>query len=325
MSAMANKFVRDKMFEVFYLSHRVLSIVGFVFSILHAPVAIGYPLTLPLTCYVISMLLRWWMSYTSKYQANLTVSQSTGVTTLQLERSVKTFAATMNECSYFWINVPTVSAVQGHPFSAIVTPDGQSIAFCIKSMGRGPFTDALLHEAKQKHAVNISLCGPFRKPSIDVDAYDVAVIVTGGVGITPVLSLLNQKQAYPSNKSVDYHVVWAVRHKADLLMCDALMPSQNGVTQSVQNLNALMSTASTQITWDAHVSKAYAEGFVKCKNGEHLAYRPGRPVMDEVINTSRFQGKRVPVLACGPPTLVVEAQKLARQCGYDFHKAPFSW
>ncbi|DAZ93689.1 TPA: hypothetical protein N0F65_008197, partial [Lagenidium giganteum] len=326
MSAMANEYVRRKMFEVFYFSHRVLSIAGFVFTILHAPAKIGYPLALPLAFYGIGVLLRWWMSFTSKYQANLTISESAGATTLQLERSAKTtqFAAKMDECSYFWINVPTVSVVQWHPFSAIVTPDGQSIAFCVKAMGPGTFTDTLFHEAKSKHAVNISLCGPFGKPSIDVDAYDVVVMVAGGVGITPMLSLLNQKQAYPGTKSVDYHVVWAVRHEADLLMCEALMPSQNGSTGSVQDPNAPMSTASAQISWDAHVSKASAEGFVTCKNGDRLAYRPGRPVMDEVINSSRFMGKRVAVLACGPPMLVVDAQKLARQCGFDFHKETFS-
>ncbi|GLE09969.1 hypothetical protein PINS_up021942 [Pythium insidiosum] len=66
-------------------------------------------------------------------------------------------------------------------------------------------------------------------------------------------------------------------------------------------------------------------GVVTRENGEELHYHGGKVALEEHINTSRFVGRRVAVLACGPQTMVVEAQFLARLCRFDFHKEVFNW
>lgn len=73
------------------------------------------------------------------------------------------------------------------------------------------------------------------------------------------------------------------------------------------------------------MSNARTNGVLTRANGETVSYCGGHAILDELINTSRFSGRKVTVVACGPPTLTVEAQKLARDCGYDFHKEVFNW
>lgn len=347
MAVLANEYIRRKFFEVFYFTHRILSIVGFVFSILHAPKVIGWALAVPLAFYVIGLLSRWSSAFFGTYTATVTVPAGVAATSLMLEATPKTgkFAMNMNRASYFMVRIPSVSSVEWHPFSAIVTADGKSIGFCAKAIGG--YTSNLLKNAQLNHSLTLNLCGPFGKMGIDVEKYETVVLVGGGVGITPLMSLVNQCRLFPSKnasssstKGADWHVLWSVRDANDLLMMDAFMPSQAQIEYaaragvdadgSIQGPNQLLSAQTTgprllNVSWTMHVSEAQSDGTIARQNDELLAYRHGMPILDEMINTSRFAGRRVAVVACGPPTMTVEAQALARSCGFDFHKEVFMW
>jgi ferric-chelate reductase len=347
MTVLANEYVRRKFFEVFYFTHRILSIVGFVFSILHAPKVIGWALVVPLVFYAIGLLSRWSSAFFGTYSATVTVPTGVNATTLVLEATPKMskFAMDMNRGSYFMVRIPSVSNVEWHPFSAIVTANGKSIGFCARAMGG--YTKNLLKNAQLNHSLTLNLCGPFGKMGLDVEKYEAVVLVGGGVGITPLMSLVNQCRLFPSTnassssaKGADWQVVWSVRDANDLLMMDAFLPSQAQIEYaarvgvdadgSIQDPNQPLSAQTNgprllNVNWAMHVSEAQSDGTVERQNGELLAYRHGMPILDETINTSRFAGRRVAVVACGPPTMTVEAQALARSCGFDFHKEVFNW
>uniref|UniRef100_H3GS19 DOMON domain-containing protein n=1 Tax=Phytophthora ramorum TaxID=164328 RepID=H3GS19_PHYRM len=228
-----------------------------------------------------------------------------------------------------------------HPFSSIVTPDGKSLGFCIKAMGNGSFTRKLMEKAGTQYELTANLCGPFGKMSLNVDRYDAVVLVAGGVGITPMMSLINQTRLFPNAasdsdktpKAADWYVIWSVREPEDILMMEQFLPTHAqldyAARASIQDPNMAIlgnnAPAPVNINWMFHVSNARSDGVVTRANGETLSYRGGQPVLDEVINTSRFNGRKVTVVACGPPTMTVEAQSLARNCNFDFHKEVFNW
>ncbi|RLN14027.1 hypothetical protein BBJ28_00013637 [Nothophytophthora sp. Chile5] len=344
MFLLSLEFVRRLFFELFYFTHRVLSIVGFVFSILHSPKLIGLALCVPLALYALGLLYRWSSAFTGSYKATVATHLSSGSTALVLEPTPATgkMAMRLNPGSYFLVRLPAISHTQWHPFSAIVTPDGKSLGFCVKAMGRGSFTRSLLEKAKTQHELTANLCGPFGKLSLNVEHYDAVVLVAGGVGMTPMISLINQSRLFPPQvsgsdkaaKTSDWYVVWSVREPEDILMLDEFLPSQAQLdyaaraSNSLQDPNtAMLSTAPRpfKMNWMFHASNAQSDGLVTRANGEVLSYRGCQPTLDEVINTSRFAGRSVTVVACGPPTMTVEAQALARSCNFDFHKEVFNW
>ncbi|GMF22733.1 unnamed protein product [Phytophthora lilii] len=337
------EYIRRMFFEVFYFSHRVLSIVGFVFTILHAPKFIGLALCVPLGLYALGLLYRWSSAFTGSYKATASVHSGSNSTTLVLASTPKTgkMAMNVNPGSYFLVRLPAISATQWHPFSSIVTPDGNSLGFCIKAMGNGSFTRKLLEKVGTQYELTANLCGPFGKMSLNVDRYDAVVLVAGGVGITPMMSLINQTRLFPSAtndsdkapKAADWYVLWSVREPEDILMMEQFLPTHAqldyAARASIQDPNmAILGNAAPapiNINWMFHVSNARSDGMVTRANGETLSYRGGQPILDELINTSRFNGRKVTVVACGPPTMTVEAQALARNCNFDFHKEVFNW
>ncbi|CAI5737219.1 unnamed protein product [Hyaloperonospora brassicae] len=337
MLVLALEPVRRLCFEVFYLTHRVLSIVGLVFSILHAPKLIGLALCVPLGVYALGVLYRWASAFTGSYKALASVHVSSGSTTLVLEPTTKTGKMAMHSKpgAYFLVRLPAVSAIQWHPFSSIVTPDGKSLGFCLKAMGHGSFTHKALETAQTQQTFAVNLCGPFGNLSVNVEQYSAVVLVAGGVGITPMMSLINQTRLFPKStsdldkapKTADWYVLWSVREPEDILMMEQFLPTHAQLDYfaqvSIQDPNH--APAPMTIKWMIHVSKATVDGTVTRANGETLPYRSGKPILDELINNSRFNGRKVAVVACGPPTMTVEAQALARSCSFDFHKEVFNW
>lgn len=330
MALTANKYMRRKFFEVFYISHRVLSIAAFVFTILHCVKTIGVGLVVPLAFYLVGLLDQWRRSYLSSYHATITANENTDTTVLMLApgKNIAKYAQTMNLCSYFWVRVPAVSSFEWHPFSAIVTPKGDAFGFCIRAAGPDSAFTQRLHElAKVEQSVQLNLCGPFGKVGLDVTKYDTVIMIGGGVGITPLLSAVNEHKQLSSLKSLNayWHVLWSVRRPEELLMAEQFMPSQQAAGHAIQDAFHPMEDGNVTVTWHCHCSDMKEDGAIDRQGGDPIRYRADMPVLDEYINSSRWMGRKVAILACGPPTMVVTAQALARQCGFAFHKEVFNW
>ncbi|GAB9473180.1 Transmembrane protein [Globisporangium polare] len=333
MAPLANEFIRRKAYELFYISHRVLAPVGLVFTILHAPTMVGLALAVPLGLYVLGLLIQWTLSAASTFQANISSVNHHQTATLILRQNIQTekLALLTGPGSFFWVKLPSVSRTQWHPFSAIVTANGKSVGFCVKAMGEGTFTRKLVDEALKKHVVPVSLCGPFGKLSLDVDRYDVVLVVAGGVGITPMVSLINQKRLRitesggkksksQEKKQQEWLVVWSVQSSDHLLMIDDFMPSQQqeasastDTSSSSSNIHdserppiepgeiTVVAADTTtpeprpeealQVSWAFHVSTAKSDGYLTRQSGEKLVYKAGRPLLSQVISNS--EGSRL--------------------------------
>jgi predicted ferric reductase len=340
MTIFAMEPFRRKTFALFYGLHRILSILGFIFAILHSSY-VGNGLLFSLIVYGVGLIIGGINFYTNNYSAHIKAHPSTNITTIILERNEKTrqLAKSMlkEHCAYFWVYIPSVSKYEWHPFSAIVLPDGETIGFCIRSMSaeenKPAFTKKLREVSTQNQSINLSLCGPYGKVAVNVDDYEVIVLVCGGVGVTPFLNLLNQLRLSNHDSSKEYVFVWSVQKDTDLLMADAFLPIEsgemphNGIAsnpighliqgeETVKNFN---------VNWNFHVSNAQVPGVLRRDSGETWNYKAGRAILEEYINSSRYVKKNVCILACGPRTLVYEAQTLARKCGFDFHKEEFAW
>ena len=115
---------------------------------------------------------------------------------------------------YYFINVPAYSDVQWHPFSVSEIVEGPQeglatggyVQFHIKNMGPGTFTGHLASIAQAQRdiaqsekqdlatplKISVKLSGPHGSLSINLADYQHIVLIAGGIGITPMLPILDR-------------------------------------------------------------------------------------------------------------------------------------
>lgn len=99
---------------------------------------------------------------------------------------------------YVYMNLPSISTTQWHPFSIASSPCDSKSTFHIKSLGEGTFTGrlhklarGLQYEGSEDGTVlpPILIDGPYGVP-VDHTKYDRILFVAGGIGITPIVSTI---------------------------------------------------------------------------------------------------------------------------------------
>ena len=122
---------------------------------------------------------------------------------------------------YIFMNVPCISALQWHPFSITSAPrEGNIVVFHVKALG-GPssWTSSLLAAAKQSAngTLGVKLDGFFGHNAVHalVKPRTAVVLVGGGVGVTPLLSILADLSERGANTRV--FLVWCTRTSKEFL------------------------------------------------------------------------------------------------------------
>jgi predicted ferric reductase len=116
---------------------------------------------------------------------------------------------------YCYINIPQVSQLAWHPFTISSTPSDSATHHHIKSMGQDQWTERLLllvrgiesgHGGAEpslaylSRRLSVNIDGPYGIP-LDPAPYRCALLVAGGIGITPLYATF--KQWYESSRGAD--------------------------------------------------------------------------------------------------------------------------
>ena len=121
---------------------------------------------------------------------------------------------------YVFLNVPSISSLQWHPFSITSAPrEGHIVVFHVKALG-GPssWTSSLLAAAKESAGgtLSVKIDGFFGHNATSALAKPrtAVVLVGGGVGVTPLLSILADLSEQPST---NVSLVWCTRTNKEFL------------------------------------------------------------------------------------------------------------
>ncbi|RHY11428.1 hypothetical protein DYB36_007861 [Aphanomyces astaci] len=293
VGVVAIPIIRLNLYELFLAIHRVLFVAGIVLVYLHSR-TIQIALICPLVIYGIGGIFVRLPPFFKTYTVTTAITTShTTMLTLPLTKHTQRWVTQYRLCSHAYVNVPAISATAWHPFTVMITPARDGIAFCIKSVKPHSFTHKL-HVLSHLHDhLNVKLAGPYGQPTVDLTKYQQVVLVGGGIGVTPLLGAIN---FLDSHAHVKMHLCWVTM----------MFPLPHFVTA------------------EFYVSLAISEGQIETNHGDVVRYSPGRPTADAILK--RFQNiPRTVVLACGPKGMIMDAQREAYDRGFDFQKVVFAF
>ncbi|CAI9112727.1 OLC1v1013209C1 [Oldenlandia corymbosa var. corymbosa] len=222
--------IRRRHFEIFYYTHH-LYIIFFVFLLFHLGDRHFYMVLPGVFLFVLDKVLQFVQSWPQTFILSARVLPCKAVE-LILPKDPKLH---YSPGSVIFIKIPHISKLQWHSFSITSScrVDKSSLSIMIKS--EGWWTSALYNlilatrdgEADQMKCLPVAVEGPYGPKSANFQRYDSLVLVAGGIGITPFLSILQEIAATPSNAKhilpEQILLIYAVKKSQDISLLNPIL------------------------------------------------------------------------------------------------------
>ena len=264
--------IRDKLFELFYYVHRIVSILIIVTASLHSEFVFFYILP-SLFLYLLDLIIRYFKSNKiifSKLQKFNKDDDCYVLLSLNSFKKIKTYPG-----CYFYIN--NNSDNQWHPIS-LVSLENDNLIFCFKIVGN--WTKKICENTDKKFLIQ----GPYGFKYINYNKYKNIIFVAGGIGITPLFSIIND--IYVKNNNIKLKLVWII----------------NNIILVKIFKNYLLSLDKNNIVIDIYITKNINE-----IDMDFNLIQIGRPNISNVLTMSVVENyKDNAIFCCGPKSLTEE-------------------
>ncbi|WP_158070072.1 NADPH oxidase family protein [Motiliproteus sp. MSK22-1] len=207
----------------------------------------------------------------------------------------------------------TVLCREWHPFSLTGSRNNPD-QLVLKIRAQGDWTNALRNKLKgrQKCLLDIDVRGPYASPITHATRRKDWLMVAGGIGITPFLSLLRELKRQPS-QPFHLHLVWVLREPALMLWIRPL-------------LEKLCEQENLRCSWHFYFTgeeKLAPSEQAKLQAIGDLHLHQGRPDWPQLITAIAASGIRPNCYVCGPEALAGQVKKACRKEGWIVHKEEF--
>lgn len=256
---------------------------------------------------------------------------------------------------YIFINIPASSFWEWHPFSICNTSFDGKIILHFKSLGRWTKGVKKLLEKKGKEVIleikkpgsiskdvesnslkegilvkrlqtKVMINGPYGAPRVDIDSpnYKVVLLVTGGIGITPMHSIFNELviQYIRGRPFTKIKLIWSLREKdlvdsvaghKDSLLSRHIDPIQTLKQNTFPNIVTfkLKEVVETEI----YITKGGNQEIVnELQSKYRIEAKLGRPKLPKIFQSlgeiaANSGNDRVAVLTCGPSGLISDCYR----------------
>ncbi|XP_059310696.1 ferric reduction oxidase 2-like [Lycium ferocissimum] len=217
--------IRRKLFELFFYTHH-LYIIFVVFFVFH--VGLTYScITLP--GFYLFLVDRYLRFLQSQQRVCLVSASILPCQAVELNFS-KSPGLRYNPTSSVFINVPSISKLQWHPFTVTSNSNMEPEKLSIVIKSEGKWSQKLFEKLSSTtagHHLQVSLEGPYGPASTQFLRHDMLVMVSGGSGITPFISIIRELiyiAGSTSYKIPKVLLVAAFKKSVDLAMLDVLLP-----------------------------------------------------------------------------------------------------
>ncbi|XP_050251189.1 ferric reduction oxidase 4-like isoform X3 [Quercus robur] len=222
--------VRRKMFEVFFYTHHLYGFYIF-FYVLHVGAAYFCMILPGIYLFFIDRFLRFLQS---RRRARLVSARILPCDTVELNFS-KSPGLIYNPTSILFLNVPSISKLQWHPFTITSNCNMEPDKLSIVIKREGSWSQKLYQELSSSvDYLNVSVEGPYGPTSSHFLRHESLVMVSGGSGITPFISIIREIIFRSQSEELDVPpvlLICAFKNLADLTMLNLLLPISDTHTQ----------------------------------------------------------------------------------------------
>ncbi|CAN4085982.1 unnamed protein product [Withania somnifera] len=221
--------IRRKRFEIFYYTHH-LYIVFLIFFLFHTGDRHFYMVFPGVFLFCVDKMLRMIQSRPETYILSARIFPSKAIELILPKDPSLRYTPT----SVIFLKIPMISNIQWHPFSITSSSkvDKHTISILIKT--EGWWTSSLcnmLHskpdaEAGEMRFFQVATEGPYGPSSMDFLRYDRLLLVAGGIGVTPFLSILQEIASTKSNKNVlpvKIQLVYIIKDSQGICLLDPVL------------------------------------------------------------------------------------------------------
>ncbi|KAM1129033.1 hypothetical protein ACFX2J_038761 [Malus domestica] len=221
--------IRRKKFEIFYYTHH-LYMVFLVLFLFHAGDRHFYTVFPGIFLFGLDKLLRIIQSRPETCILSAQIFPSSAIELILPKDPGLKYTPT----SVIFVKVPSISKYQWHSFSIISSSsvDKNTMSILIKS--EGSWTSSLSNmirtrqesENDQLKYIPIAVEGPYGPVSMDFLRYDSLMLVAGGIGITPFLSILQELASFENNSTHKFlpriQLIYAVKKSEDICLLNSI-------------------------------------------------------------------------------------------------------
>ncbi|PHU09566.1 Ferric reduction oxidase 2 [Capsicum chinense] len=217
--------IRRRMFELFFYTH-YLYILFMAFFLLHTGMFYACIMLPGFFLFLIDRYLRFLQS---KRKVRLISARVLACETVELNFS-KISGLEYSPTSVMFLNVPTISKLQWHPFTVTSNSNLESDTISVVIKCEGNWTKKLYDVISLPSPVDrldVSVEGPYGPASTHFLRHDTLVLISGGSGITPFISIIRELIYMSSTlkcKTPKILLVTVFRNTSQLSMLDLLLP-----------------------------------------------------------------------------------------------------
>jgi len=269
--------------------------------------------------YIADISLRFWRSRIPAEIISVEQDEGGNVYHIRLRRKNFHFEAGQ----YVYINFPQISLLQWHPFSIAISPSdmrmttgGSIFNLAIRDMGPNSWSRQVINLADTslfQRTMKVKVDGPYGKLSVDPFDYPVLVLIAGGIGVTPLFSILNEFHNNPPDLLEKMYFVWCAKHQNYLsLFLEYLADMErNDFYGKIEIQRYVTRTDMEAPTPKRRVINDGGHIMTSSNSSSAVAFMHGRPDFNDFFlrTTTTHGDQRIGVLVCGPPAMIADVKK----------------
>ncbi|GER54659.1 ferric reduction oxidase 2 [Striga asiatica] len=183
--------IRRNIFELFYYTHQLYALF-IIFFILH--IGIGFACIM-LPGFYLFLIDRYLRFLQSTQKVRLVSACVLPCDTLELNFS-KSRNLKYSPTSSIFVNVPSISKLQWHPFTITsnsnLEPERLSVVIKCEGQWTRKLYDLVSSPSTINNHLQVSVEGPYGPASTNFLRHDMLVMISGGSGITPFISIIKE-------------------------------------------------------------------------------------------------------------------------------------